>query len=194
MLEVVSVANQKNRPGNHTACDWCITQKKRCAPTESESRKRVGVRGAKGPGMGKGKEKEKSTRMSGRDGDAGLREMVKGLVEEMREMKELMKKMSDEIEDIYQEVDGEYQVELESESGSETEEYEDEDEDELKREWYEERTGLGEEKKEWARWGLARVRAGKPKEVAPKSWYGKSEDKEEKEDEDEDDEEKNEVV
>ena len=65
-------------------CDWCITQKKRCAPTESELWKQVGVRGAKGPGMGKGKEKEKSTRMSGQEEDAGLQEMVKGLANELR--------------------------------------------------------------------------------------------------------------
>ena len=65
----------------------------------------------------------------------------------------------------------------------------------LKREWYEERTGLGEEKKIWAHWQLARVRAGKPKEAAPESWYGKSEDEEEKEDEEEEEsEEKNEEV
>ena len=41
-------------------CDWCITQKKQCAPMESGSQKQVRVRDQKGPGVVKGKGKEKA--------------------------------------------------------------------------------------------------------------------------------------
>ena len=107
--------------------------------------------------MGKGKEKEKLTRMLGWVEDVGLREMVKGLAEELREMKEMMTTMKNEIKDIYQEVDGEYWADEESESGTDEESGEESDEEGLKRELYEEKTGLAEEKKVWVHWQLARV-------------------------------------
>ena len=86
----------------------------------------------------------------------------------------------------------------ESESGTDEESGEESDEEGLKRELYEEKTGLAEEKKVWAHWQLAWVWAGKQKEAeptaAPESWYGSTEEEEEREDEEEDDEEKEEVV
>ena len=50
-------------------CDWCITQKKQCVPTESGLQKWVGVKGQKGQGVVKGKGKEKAVGLgkSGRD-------------------------------------------------------------------------------------------------------------------------------
>ena len=70
-------------------CDWCITQKKQCAPTESGSQKWVRVRGQKGPGVvkGKGKEKVVGSERLGQDKIGELQKKMEEMGEEMKEMK-----------------------------------------------------------------------------------------------------------
>lgn len=86
------------RTGKSTLCDWYVTQKQRCTPTELESRKVARSR----PGwVDKGKGKEKEVEGMGWKGrsemtevlerlDRMAREMVK-MKEEMGQMKEVLK-------------------------------------------------------------------------------------------------------